>query len=197
MLAAYGLRVPNGGVAENPVGAAQLAAGLIGEMVVKGLGFAHKTEAGAVRLNLSNTDEVLTAAQSMPGAGGFLVEEMVGDAVAELIVGVVRDPVYGFTLTIGAGGTLTELLDDSVTLLMPSTRQCFRKALETLKVFRVLCGYRGKPAADIDAILDAIEAVQRFVTEHADKVHELDINPLIATPVSVVAVDALMIQAHG
>ena len=114
-------------------------------------------------------------------------------AVAELIIGVVRDPVYGFALTIGAGGILTELLEDSATLLIPASRASVRQAIQGLRVNKLLSGYRGKPAANLDVVLDAIEAVQRFTSANAATLEELDINPLIVTNSAAVAVDALIV----
>ena len=191
-LAEYGLVIPAGRVVGSGDEAADVAEELGFPAVLKGLGSAHKTEAGMVRLGLVSRENVADAAAEMPGAQGFLVERMVDGAVAELIVGVLRDPVYGFTLTIGAGGILTELLADTATLLIPASEQEVREALASLRVSTLLKGYRGKPAADLDAIVAAVMAVQRFVEAHADRLDELDINPLIATPERAVAADALI-----
>ena len=192
LLSEHRLAIPAGQAACNADEAAQAAEQLGYPVVLKGLGIAHKTEASAVRLGLSSAEEVRLAASAMAADRGFLVERMVGDAVAELIVGVVRDPVYGFTLTIGAGGVLTELLGDSATLLVPASDAEIRAALADLRVAPLLSGYRGKPAADLEAIVSAVLAVQRFVAAQADRLEELDINPLMATAEGAVAVDALI-----
>lgn len=192
LLADHGLRVPAREMAETPEGAAQAAERLGFPVVLKGLGVAHKTEAGAVALGLAQAVAVREAAQSMRGVSGFLVEEMVKSGVAELIVGVVRDPVYGFAMTIGAGGVLTELVLDSRTLMIPAGEPAIHDALADLRVARLLAGYRGKPPADLEAVVDAIMAVQDFVMAEADRLEELDINPLICTPSEAVAVDALV-----
>jgi len=157
--------------------------------VLKADGLAHKTEAGGVRLNLTH-DALPRAAQAMP-ADTFLVEEMVTGTVAELLIGVLRDPPHGFVLTLGAGGILTELLDDTVSVLLPVDRNTCAQALSGLKMAPVLDGYRGAPGADLDAVLDAIAAVQAYVIAHADSLEEVEINPLLCTPDRAVAADAL------
>lgn len=192
LLAVHGLHSPRSRTARTPVEAGRIADELGGQVVLKGQGFAHKTEAGAVCLNLSGSDAVQRAASQMQGATGFLVEEMVAGTVAELIVGVVRDPVHGFALTIGAGGVLAELLSDSATLLIPARRDDVRCAIEGLKINALLRGYRGKPAADLNAVLDAVDAVQSFVADSAERLEELEINPLMVTPKSAIVADALI-----
>ncbi len=120
-LTAAGLPVPQGITADSPDAAARAAEKLGFPVVLKGLGVAHKTEAGAVILNLADADAVRQAAVRMAGvATGFLVERMVARPVAELIIGALRDPVAGPVLTIGAGGILVELLEDSALLTLPT-----------------------------------------------------------------------------
>lgn len=160
-------------------------------VALKGSGFAHKTEVGAVALNLRNTAEVIVAASRMQ-TRSFLIEDMVTDGVAELIIGVVKDPAHGFVLTIGAGGVFTEILRDTASLLIPSNPESIKQTLNKLKIAKILYGYRGKPAADINAIVQAIVAVQDYVVANAAKVEEVEINPLICTPNAAIAVDALI-----
>ena len=192
-LSLHGLAIPESGIADTPMAAGEMVEKIGGRVVLKGQGFAHKTEAGAVALNLQGAQQVQQAAEAMHGATGYLVEQMVPGAVAELIIGVVRDPVYGFALTIGAGGILTELLEDSATLLIPASRASVREAIQRLRVNKLLSGYRGKLAGDLDTVLDAIEAVQKFTVANATTLEELDINPLIVTNSAAVAVDALIV----
>ena len=190
-LSDYGLRVPKSIRAKSP-GAARAAAADIGyPVVLKGEGVAHKTEAGAVVLNLGSGGEVSDAANLMP-TERFLVEEMVTGAVAELLVGVVKDPAHGFVLTLAAGGTLTEILEDSTSLLIPASETAIHAALDRLKVAKLLAGYRGQPAADRAAILRAIQAVQDYVQADPVGLEEIEINPLLCTPKDAVAADALM-----
>lgn len=190
-LSDYGLRVPTSHRARTP-GAARACAADIGyPVVLKGEGLAHKSEAGAVVLNLQSGGEVSDAANHME-ARSFLVEEMVTGTVAELLIGVVKDPAHGFVLTLAAGGTLTEILQDSASLLLPASDAMIEEALASLRIDTVLKGYRGKPAADRAAILRAIRAVEAYVLDHADGLEEIEINPLICTPTDAIAADALM-----
>ncbi|KEJ96896.1 acetyl-CoA synthetase [Pseudosulfitobacter pseudonitzschiae] len=164
--------------------------GLIPPFAVKGLGLAHKTEAGAVRLNVA-AEQVGAVLADLPGTGA-IIEEMVTDGVAELLVGVTRDPAHGFVLTLGAGGVFTEILADTVSLLVPSDEGAVKQALTKLKCAPLLSGYRAKPAADIDSIVAAVMAVQSYVIAQADVISEVEINPLICTPTRAVAADALI-----
>ena len=149
-------------------------------VAVKALGVAHKSEAGAVRLNLKSAEEVRAASAALlPLGAGLYVERMVQGGVAELIVGFTRDPIFGPVMTIGTGGVLVELLKDSATLMLPATRDDIEAELRGLKLFPLLDGYRGRPRADLGAAIDAILGIMAFVLENADGIEELDINPLI------------------
>jgi acyl-CoA synthetase (NDP forming) len=192
-LATHGLAVPAGKVVRDLSHSQTVLAGLSFPVALKGLGIAHKSEAGAVALNLHSSQAVMDAARAMPAPQGWLVEEMAGGAVCELIVGVTRDPAHGFVLTIGAGGVLTELLGDSASLLVPASDADIREALGSLKVSRLLAGYRGKPAGDIEAVVRAVRSVMRYVEAEASRLVELDVNPLIVRPDGAIAVDALIV----
>lgn len=119
---------------------------------------------------------------------------MVGDAVAEVIVGVSRDPQVGLVLVVGSGGLLAELVGDRVVLLAPASREEIEAALSGLKVAALVEGFRGRPAGDRTALVDAVLAVQRFAFDRADRLIELDVNPLIVRPArrGVAAVDAVL-----
>lgn len=175
-----GLAVPAGRCAAS-VAEAIAAAGALGYPVaLKALGVAHKSEFGAVRLNLRAGEDVGAAAAALlPLGSGLYVEKMVSGGVAELIVGVTRDPLFGPVMTIGTGGVLVELIKDSATLLLPASRGEVEAALKGLKMYPLLDGYRGRARADIDAAVDAIMAIAAFVSGHAGAIEELDINPLI------------------
>ncbi|UWQ41296.1 acetate--CoA ligase family protein [Leisingera aquaemixtae] len=190
-LASYGLRVPRSKRAASATNARAVAVDVGFPVVLKGEGVAHKTEAGAVVLNLNSGQEVSDAAFSMP-ASRFLVEEMVTGAVAELLIGVVKDPAHGFVMTLAAGGTLTELMEDSASFLLPASDADIEAALQSLRIAKLLDGYRGAPAADREAILRAIRAVEAYVMENALGLEEIEINPLLCTPADAVAADALM-----
>lgn len=174
---------------------AWLADGGTAPFVLKSTGSAHKSEAGGVVLGLKSGADILQAGAAMTGES-FLLEEMITGAVAELLVGIVRDPAHGFVLTIGAGGIYTELLQDVRSLLVPADREAVKQALLQLRIAPVLQGYRNKPAANIDAILDAIEAIQAFVLANLSSVDEVEVNPLIATPTHAIAADALIRKRH-
>ena len=195
-LAAFGLPVPKGAVLA-AAAAAAYAEQLGFPVVVKAVcaQLAHKTEAGGVRLNLQDAQQVRTAVAAMASLSErFLVEQMACDAVAEIIVGVHRDPQFGLALTLGAGGVLVELLKDSVTLLLPAGRPEVAAALQSLKVCRLLDGYRGRPAGDVGALIDAVLAVLAYAQAHEATLLELDVNPVLVLPAGrgVLAVDALI-----
>ncbi|WP_432286876.1 acetate--CoA ligase family protein [Aminobacter sp. BA135] len=175
-----GLAVPAGRRVAS-VGEAIAAADALGYPVaLKALGVAHKSELGAVRLNLRTGEDVGAAALALLPLGfGLYVEEMVLGGVAELIVGVTSDPLFGPVMTIGSGGVLVELLKDSATLLLPAARGEVEATLKGLKMYPLLQGYRGRARADVGAAIDAIMAISGFVSHHADAIEELDINPLI------------------
>lgn len=193
VLARHGLTTPPGRIADSPESAARAAADLTPPLVLKGTGFAHKSEHGAVRLDLELSQ--IEAAAAEIGTDSFLIEEMTVGGVAELLIGATRDPAHGFILTLGAGGVLTEILRDTVSLLVPSPHKQVEAALMRLRCAPLLKGYRGKPSANIPAILDAVAAVQSYVVANADTLAEVEINPLICTPARAVAVDALIQKA--
>ncbi|MDH3264268.1 MAG: acetate--CoA ligase family protein, partial [Paracoccaceae bacterium] len=194
-LATHGLAVPKARRAGTRKDTAQAAAEIGFPVVLKGEGFAHKTEAGAVALGLADAAAVERAARAMQAAG-FLVEEMVEGAVAELLVGVVKDPAHGFVLTLGAGGVLTELWEDTASLLVPASDAEIEAALDGLRVGRLLAGYRGRPGACRAAIRAAIRAIEAYVIENADRLEEVEVNPLLCTPERAVAADALIREAE-
>ena len=194
-LVAFGLTVPESRVCATAADAAAAAEAIGYPVVLKGLGIAHKTEAGAVKLNLATSEAVLEAATGMASiASGFLVEKMVAKPVAELIVGAMRDPVAGPVLTIGAGGILVELLEDSAILTLPTTREAIAAAIDGLKIKKLLDGYRGAPKGDIEALITTVAAAADYVVSNASIVEELDINPVMVLPhgQGAVAADALI-----
>ena len=130
----------------------------------------------------------------LPLGDGLLVERMVGDGVAEVIIGVSRDPQVGLVLVVGSGGLLAELAGDRVVLLAPASRGEIEAALSELKAAALVDGFRGRPAGDRAALVDTVLAVQRFALDHAGRLIELDLNPLIVRPAGrgVAAVDALL-----
>jgi acyl-CoA synthetase (NDP forming) len=194
MLASYGIAVPRSRAARDPADVAGLAAELGFPVVLKSLSaeVAHKTDVGGVRLGLNSEDAVREAAADMTGLGDqFLVEQMIDDAVLELIVGVRSDPQFGLALTLGAGGELVELIQDTATILLPATAEDIRSALRHLRVWPVLTGFRGR-TVDLDAVVDAIARITALAADHAERLVELEVNPLLVLPDGAVAVDALI-----
>jgi acyl-CoA synthetase (NDP forming) len=191
-LAAAGVPVPRSVTAPDPETLAAAAARLRFPVALKGLGVAHKTEAGAVALNLPDPTALRAAAAAMPAPLGYLAEEMIAHPVAELIVGITRDPTGLLALTIGAGGILTEILQDTATLILPTTPYEIRAALAGLRLAPILGGYRSRPPADLPALTAAIAAIAAFAEAHAGRLAELEVNPLIATPTGAFAADALL-----
>jgi acetyl-CoA synthetase len=191
----HGLRIPAGAVVVDREQAV-LAADAIGyPVVLKGVdaALAHKTEAGAVRLGLGGAPALRRAFEQLEGRfARQLVERMIDDGLAEWIVGVTRDEQFGLSMTIGAGGILVELLADTVTLLLPATREELAAAMRRLRCFALIDGYRGRPRADAGPLLDALAAIAAFAQAHAERLVELDVNPLLVAPGAVTALDALI-----
>jgi acetyl-CoA synthetase len=192
LLAGFGMRVPKG-IVGRATALERRAAALDGPLALKAQGLAHKSEAGALALGLHPT-ELASAANAMPGET-FLVEEMVTGCLAELLIGVTRDPAHGFVLTLAAGGVLTEVMQDRVSLLLPAGRSDVEAALTRLRYHRVLAGFRGNPAVNIAAMVDAIMALQSCVIAHQDGISEAEINPLMCTADAAIAADALILMA--
>ena len=195
-LHAAGMPIPDGSVASSPDEAASTSARLNAPYVLKGLGFAHKSEAGAVSVGLRSSEDVREAAQNM-NCDEYLIEEMVQNAIVELLLAVTLDPAHGYVLTIGAGGTQTELLQDTTSLILPVVENDVTKALQNLRCAPLLDGYRGAEAIDRAALWSAINALQNYVIAHHGEVQEVEINPLICTAHSAIAVDALIVQGDA
>jgi acyl-CoA synthetase (NDP forming) len=162
---------------------------------------AHKSEAGGVVLGLQDADAVASGYDAMmarvrerePKARleGALVARMIAGGV-ETVIGVKRDPVFGPVVMFGLGGVYVEVLKDVTLRLAPVDRAGALAMIRGIKGFALLAGARGKPAADLDALADAIVALSRFGAAHPD-VASAEINPFIALPDGGVAVDALIL----
>ena len=172
------IAVPESKTASSPAKAAAAAEILGGEMVLKALGIVHKSEKKAVRLGLS-VAEVKTAAAEMSALGnGFLVERRVKNAAAEVIIGVSRDVVYGAALTVGMGGVQAELLNDAVTLILPTNEKEILAAFSGLKLSPLFFGYRGAPVADVAAAVQAALSIAELLAND-ETIEEIEINPLL------------------
>ncbi|MBT4896402.1 MAG: acetate--CoA ligase family protein [Rhodobacteraceae bacterium] len=194
-LAAHGLTVPPSVVVTDRCTAGQAAADIGFPVALKTLGLAHKTGANGLALGLNTRAEVEIAAPRLAD-GPLLVERMVAGTLVEVLVGVTRDPAHGFVLTLGAGGTMTDVLRDRASLLIPATRTEVTARLKDLNIAPLLEGFRGNPPVDLDALLAAIDAVQAYVLANAERVEEVEINPLICTQDNAIAADALIRKAQ-
>jgi acetyl-CoA synthetase len=146
-----------------------------------------------VAVGLQNAELLEASIASMPASiTEFLVEQTVTGIVAEVLVSIRRTAPLGWMITLGAGGILTELWRDTQCLLAPVTKDEIRDALQQLRIAPILNGYRGKPAANIDALVDVVIALQNAVI--GSSVVEVELNPVLATTTSAIAVDALLIE---
>ena len=182
--------VPAGIISKDPGRLASQALQLKAPLALKGQGVLHKSEKGYVALGLEHGD-LEKQATSMSGAREFLVEEMVAEPVAELLVGVRRDPQYGFHLTLASGGTMTELWRDSQSLILPVDGSTISGSLAKLKFAPLLNGFRGRPAADMPSVIEQILAICDLVTGNHD-IAAVEINPLMITANKAVVADALL-----
>ncbi|MBK5355389.1 acetate--CoA ligase family protein [Pseudomonas sp. TH41] len=206
-LRAFGLPTPNG-VLSTPDNALSDANTLGYPLVLKAVStqLPHKTEAGAVALNLKDAAALSAALEKMRASiadyapqvpfDQVLLEPMATPPLAELIVGIKRENDFGLALVIGAGGILVELLKDSRSLLLPTTDGAIRAALLSLRSATLLQGFRGREAADLDALVAAIRAVADYACENAGQLLELDVNPLLVGAHGTTAVDALIRLGH-
>jgi acyl-CoA synthetase (NDP forming) len=190
-----GLPVPPGRVVRSASEAAEAAQALGYPVVVKALGITHKTEVRGVKLGLASADDVSGAVKEISElSDSYLVEKMIEGVVAELILGVAQDEQFGPYLLIGGGGTLVEMMRDSVSVLMPTTRERVLDALGQLKCAPLFSGFRGAPPVDLNAAVDVILTVASMIEEDPASIIELDINPLmlLAEGQGVVVADALI-----
>jgi acyl-CoA synthetase (NDP forming) len=195
-VAAFGVRVPLSRTCA-PSGAVDAAQAIGYPVVIKAAGASlqHKSELGGVVLNVRSALAAREAAQRLAALSDtLLVEQMVGNGIAEVLIGMTVDAQFGQMLVIGAGGTLTELLRDTVALLPPFTADGVRAAIERLSIAKLLSGYRGQPAGDVAALVDTALACTRYAEANLDRLIELDLNPVIVRPAGqgAIAVDALI-----
>jgi acetate---CoA ligase (ADP-forming) len=191
-LARYGIALPASCAADS-VAEAVSAAERIGFPValkIRSPDILHKTEAGGVALGLQDRGAVEAAAQALvtsahataPDARieGFLVQEMVSGI--EAIAGARSDELYGPMLLVGAGGILVELVEDAALRLLPVTTDEVGAMVDSLKLARLLSGFRGRPAADRAALEATALALGRFFLDHRARIKDIEINPLMVRP---------------
>ena len=193
VLATAGVCVP-AGMAVTPAEAGAAADSVGYPVVVKVLSstIAHKTDLAGVQVGLHSRDQAESAVAGMEALGErFLVEAMVTDAVAEILVSVRSDPHTGLVLTVGAGGVLVEVFQDAASLLLPTSREEVCRALRALHVWPLLDGARGR-SADVDSVATAILGIAECARDLSGALVELEVNPLIACTGRAVAADALL-----
>jgi succinyl-CoA synthetase beta subunit len=205
-LAEFQLYGPRSRVAADARSAADAAAHEIGFPVVlkvRSPDISHKTEANGVALDLRSQADVLAAAQAIaasaqaavPGAKieGYLVQKMAQGV--EVAIGVHEDPLYGPVLLIGAGGVLVELMHDVEVILLPTSTEEIESRLSRLKLDKLLTGFRGRPNADRDALIQATLSLGQFYLNHRAAIAGIEINPLMVAQKSagVCAVDVRVV----
>src|SRR5512135_79285 len=151
----------------------------------------HKTDRGAVKLGIEKYAALQKATEELwtlfPGAP-LLVERMASPGV-EMIAGLTHDQHFGPCLMIGLGGIFTEIFQDVSFLMLPASRSEIIQALTGLKGFKLLTGFRGKPACDIDQIVDSVVAVAQFGLDASGYYESVDINPFVVNENGVTALD--------
>ncbi|HUK70722.1 MAG TPA: GNAT family N-acetyltransferase [Streptosporangiaceae bacterium] len=202
LLRCYEIRTVEFRRADDANAAVDAAAGLGGHVVIKAdvPGLLHKTEAGAVELDLRGPDEVRKAMRRLQDRfggrlSGVFVEPMITGGV-ETIVGVVQEPVFGPVVVFGLGGVATDVLGDHAARLAPLAGADADDLIRSIRAAPLLLGHGGQPAADLQALRGTLLRVSRLA-DHLPQVAELDLNPVIARPDGVIAVDArIRITSH-
>jgi acyl-CoA synthetase (NDP forming) len=206
LLASYGIPVTRQNLARNENEAASMAEQIGYPVVLKvdSPDIPHKTEAGALMLNLNSEAEVRkayttvlqNAGQYKPDAriNGVLVQEMLPEGI-EVIIGMTKDPVFGPTIMFGLGGIFVEVLKDVSFRVAPLSRGDAMDMIKEIKGYPLLKGVRGKQPADVNALVDVIMKVSAMVTVLENHIEELDINPLVVYPekMGVKAADAMIV----
>jgi len=199
----YGIPVPISGLATGVDEAVKIAEEIGYPIVMKieSPDILHKTDAKCVKIGIKDSSEfsksfsgILENAFSYkPDANvlGVNIQEQVSDSV-EIIVGIKQDPVFGPCIMLGMGGIMVELIKDVSLRVLPITHADVKKMISELKTSKLLYGYRGKPAADIDALVDVIMRFGEMALDFEDLVSEMEINPLFVTQHGVMAGDAII-----
>jgi acetate---CoA ligase (ADP-forming) len=203
VLAAAGIKIPDGGLA-NSIEEALSTARRIGFPVAakaQSAQLQHKTDAQMVVLDIADEaglraawaglNERLAHAGPQLTPDGILIEAMTSGGV-ELVVGARRHPGWGAVMMVGLGGVWIEALRDSVLLPVDSTKESIVSCLNELRGARLLNGFRGGPAADIEAVAAVVARIGQIMQTRKE-IMEIEINPLLALPSGAVALDALIV----
>jgi acyl-CoA synthetase (NDP forming) len=197
LLANFGVDIPNSVVWQDGKMSFKEKENLAFPLVLKAISsdIAHKSELGAVVLGIDNLEELQNHAKQLNSLSlTLLVEEQVSGSVAELLIGVSYDALFGHYLILGFGGTMVELIGDREILMFPLQRSQILAALKRLKTWPLLDGFRGRKKADLDAIVITIESISNLINDKGHEIVELEINPLMVRPENfgAVAADALI-----
>ena len=157
----------------------------------------HKSDTGAVKLNLKNREEVEGGYDELMTIHSdkeklISVQKMADEPITELIIGMTTDPQFGPALMFGIGGILVEILEDVSFRIAPIEEYDAKEMIKEIKGFPILDGYRGKPKADIDAIIDTLMKISNLVTKY-EEIYEMDLNPVFIYEKGLVCVDARII----
>jgi len=157
----------------------------------------HKSDTGAVKLNINNEAELATAYDELmkipsQSEKSISVQKMANEPITELIIGMTTDAQFGPALMFGIGGILVELLEDVSFRIAPITEYDAREQIHEIKGFPILDGYRGKPKADLDAIVNTLLKISDLVIKH-EEIYEMDLNPVFIYESGLVCVDARII----
>jgi len=195
LLACYQIPLVASRLARSEQGAAEAAAELGGRVVIKAEaeGLVHKSDAGAVKLDLRTPQEVTDAYRELVAALGsslkrVLVQPMITGGV-EVLIGVVQKPVFGPLVVFGLGGVAADVLGDHAARLTPLTDTDADELIRAMQAAPLLFGYRGAVPVDVGALADTLLRISRLADD-LPEVAELDLNPVIARPDGVFAVDA-------
>lgn len=193
LLSQYGMKIPPGKRVTHPDELRAVARKLGYPLVVKAMAsdVIHKTDQGAVKFGIEKYSVLQRATEGLwtlfPGAP-LLVEKMASPGV-EMIVGLTHDHHFGPSLMMGLGGIFTEVFQDVAFLMLPASRSEIIQALTGLKGFKLLTGFRGRPAYDVDKIVDAIMGVAQFGLDASGYYEAVDINPFVVNENGVTALD--------
>lgn len=193
LLAHYGIAVVPTVSADNLGDVLHAAAAIGYPVALKTEAARHKSDVGGVVLGVGQEAALTQAYRTMARLGPPVSVSAMAEPGVEVSVGFVRDEAFGPLLVVAAGGTLVELLADRVIACPPLSASGARKLLDSLRIRPLLAGWRGAPAADVDALCDVIVAMGRMAVDLADMYDAVEVNPVIVSPHGAVAVDVLAI----
>lgn len=199
----YDLPVTRMGIAANEDEAVRLAKEIGYPVVLKIVSpnIIHKSDIGGVLVGLKNDEEVLSGYRQIinnvkknkPDAiiNGVVVQEMVPPST-EVIIGVTKDPQFGHVIMFGLGGIFVELFKDVSFRVIPISKRDAEEMITEIKGYALLKGYRGRPPADINSLINALLTVSQMIEENHE-INEMDLNPILVYENGIKIVDARII----